>query len=168
MNKIRQAGEVVAALAVVMSVVFVGVEIRQNSEAQIQSTTQAVVSDYIASLEKISESAEFACIYVKGAQNWLSLSGSERLRFSAFYMSMYYQLQEMHRLSADGSIDADTWSGFHSLLQETTQYPGVRQWFATRRGWFSARFQDHVDALIQDNMPIEDYLFEDGVDPACT
>lgn len=167
MNRIRQVGEGIAALAVVVSVVFVGVEIRQNSEAQIRSTTQFVVSDYIASLEKISDSAEFACLYVEGAQDWRSLSGSERLRFSAFYMSIYYQLQEMHRLSEDGAIDADTWSGFHSLLKETTRYPGVRQWFGTRRNWFSARFQDYVDALIRDNPPIEDYLFEDAVDPAC-
>jgi hypothetical protein len=35
-------------------------------------------------------------------------------------MSFYYQLQEMLRLAEEGSIDADTWSGFHSLLKETT------------------------------------------------
>jgi hypothetical protein len=166
--RIRQFGEVIAALAVVVSVVFVGAEIRQNSKAQVQSTTQSVVSDYLGSLERITDNAEVACIYVRGAQDFRSLSGSERLRFSAFYMSLYYQLQEMHRLAGEGSIDADTWSGFHRLLKETTQYPGVRQWFDLRRSWFSNRFQDYIDGLIRDNPPIDDYPFKDESDPACS
>lgn len=167
MSRIRHVGEIVATLAVVASVVFVAVEIRQNSEAQVLSTTQAAVSDYVGSLERFIDNPDFACLYVKGAQDYESLSGSERLRFSAFYMSTYYQLQEMHRLAEEGTLDADTWSGFHGLLSETTRYPGVRQWFGIRRDWFSTRFQGYVDALIRDNPPIEDYVFADGPDPAC-
>ena len=167
LTKILQVGELIAALAVVVSVGFVSFEIRQNSEAQIRSTTQAVVGDYIGSLEQFVENADLACLYIKGAQDYRSLSGSERLRFSAFYMSTYYQLQEMHRLAEDGSIDPDTWSGFHGLLSETTQYPGVRQWFSDRRHWFSGRFQNYIDSLIRNNPPIEDYLFRDDGDQAC-
>jgi len=167
LSKILQVGELIAAVAVVVSVGFVIVEIRENSEAQVRSTTQAVVGDYIGSLEQFVENPGLACLYIKGAQDYRSLSGSERLRFSAFYMSFYYQLQEMRRLADEGSIDADTWSGFHGLLTETTQYPGVRQWFSDRRHWFSARFQDYIDGLIRDNPPIEDYLFRDEGDQAC-
>lgn len=167
MSGMRRAGEAIAAIAVVVSVVFVGVEIRQNSEAQVRSTTQAVVSDYIGSLERLVDNPDFVCLYVAGVQDYETLSGAERLRFSAYYMSTYYQLQEMHRLAAGGSIDADTWSGFESLLRETTRYPGVRHWFSLRRDWFSTRFQDYIDGLMRDNAPIEDYLFEDEDDPAC-
>ena len=151
----------------VVSVGFVSYEIRQNSEAQILSTTQAAVSDYVGSLERFVEHPDMACLYVRGAQDYRSLSGSERLRFSAYYMSTYYQLQEMHRLAEEGSIDADTWSGFHGLLTETTRYPGVRQWFGERRHWFSVRFQDYIDSLIRKNPAIDDYLFNDERDPAC-
>ena len=52
MNKVLQVCEIVAALAVVLSVGFVSLEIQQNSEAQIRLTTQAAVSDYIKSLER--------------------------------------------------------------------------------------------------------------------
>lgn len=36
-----------------------------------------------------------------------------------------------------------------------------------RRGWFSVRFQDYLDGLIQTNPPIEGYLFNDQADPNC-
>jgi hypothetical protein len=161
MNKLLQAGELVAALAVVISVIILTVEIRQNSEAQIRSTTQAAVSDYIQSLERFVDNPDFACLYIRGVQDYRALNGAERVRFSAYYMSTYYQLQEMLRLADEGSIDADTWSGFLGLMTETTRYPGVRQWFGDRRAWFSSRFQDTIDALIEANPPTEQYIFRD-------
>ena len=167
LNKILQVGEIIAAFAVVVSVGFVAIEIRQNSEAQIRSTTQESVSNYITSLERLVDNPDFTCLYIRGAQSYGDLSGPDRLRFSAYYMSTYYQLQEMLQLAEEGSIDADTWSGFHSLLTETTRYPGVRQWFGDRRHWFSAHFQDYVDELMRANEPIDDYLFEDGNDQEC-
>jgi hypothetical protein len=168
MNRVLQVCEIVAALAVVLSVVFVSLEIKQNSKAQIRSTTQAAVSDYIKSLERFVDNPDLACLYIKGAQDYRSLNGAERLRFSAFYMSFYYQLQEMLQLAEDGSIDADTWSGFLGLLTETTQYPGVRQWFGDRRHWFSAHFQAYIDGLMRDNPPIENYLFRDTSGQPCS
>jgi len=167
LSKTLQIGELIAALAVVISVGFVVVEIRQNSEAQIRSTTQEAVSNYISSLERHVDNPDFACLYIRGAQNYRDLRGADRLRFSAYYMSTYYQLQEVLQLAEEGSIDADTWSGFQSLLTETTRYPGVRQWFSDRRHWFSVRFKDYIDNLMQNNQPIEEYLFEDGSDQTC-
>lgn len=163
-------GQLMALLAnagVVVSIAFLAVQIRQGSVAQRQSTTQSVVSDYIGSLERLTDSASVACIYVRGAQDYNALSGSERLRFSAFYMSTYYQLQEMHRLANEGGIDADTWSGFNGLLRETTRYPGVRQWFEVRRDWFSPGFREYIEELISESPPIERYLFRDDDDQAC-
>jgi hypothetical protein len=167
LSKVLQIGELVAAFAVVVSVGFVVFEIRQNSEAQIRATTQQAVSNYISSLERHVDNPDFTCLYIRGAQNYRALRGDERLRFSAYYMSTYYQLQEMLRLAEEGSIDADTWSGFRGLLIETTRYPGVRQWWSDRRHWFSSRYQAYIDALMQDHAPIDDYLFNDGGDQVC-
>lgn len=167
LTRVLQIGELVAAVAVVASVAFVAIEIRQNSEAQIRSTTQEAVSNYISSLERLVDNPDFSCLYIRAVRDYRGLSGADRLRFSAYYMSTYYQLQEMFQFAEEGSIDADTWSGFLGLLTETTRYPGVRQWFSDRRHWFSADFQAYVDDLIQNNQPIEDYLFDDSNDQAC-
>ena len=168
LGKILQIGELVAAFAVVVSVAFVVVEIRQNSEAQVQAATQQAVSNYINSLERLVDNPDFTCLYIRGAQDYRALRGDERLRFSAYYMSTYYQLQEMLRLARDGSIDADTWSGFQGLLIETTRYPGVREWWSDRRGWFSTRYQDHIETLMREHEPIDSYLFKDDAAQACS
>lgn len=117
------------------------------------------------SLELLADTREFACLYTRGVADFEGLDAAERLRFSAFYMSTYLQLQEMHRLADRGAMDADTWAGFHGLLQETTRYPGVRQWFAIRRTWFSARFQAYVDELMQQTPSLDGTAYDDA--PGC-
>lgn len=165
LDRMLKIGELVAAAAVVVSVVFVGIQISQSRDAQVQATTQGAVSDYVGSLELLADNREFACLYTRGVADFEGLDAAGRLRFSAFYMSTYLQLQEMHRLADRGAIDADTWAGFHGLLQETTRYPGVRQWFAIRRTWFSARFQAYVDELMQQTPSLEGTAYEDA--PGC-
>ena len=87
LGKAIRIGEFVAALVVVVSVGFVAVEIRQNSEEQIRSTTPVAVGTYINSLERLVDNSDFTCLYIRGAQNYRALTGAERLRFSAYYMS---------------------------------------------------------------------------------
>lgn len=162
LDRLMKVGELIAAVAVVVSAVFVGIQIRQSSDAQVQATTQAAVSDYVGSLQLLADNPEFACLYTRGVADFEGLNAAERLQFSAFYMSTYLQIQEMHRLSERGAIDADTWAGFHGLLRETTRYPGVRQWFAVRRAWFSESFQRYVDTLMQQTPSIEEAAFDDA------
>jgi len=74
LSKIHQVGELIAAVAVVISLIFVGYEVRQNNERQIQATTQTMVSDYASGLLAVANDAELACIYVRGTADYLSLT----------------------------------------------------------------------------------------------
>ncbi len=127
LSKIHQVVELIAATAVVASLVFVGYEVQQNSEAQIQTTTEAVVRDFVGAIRSLSTNADMACIYASGVQDFGSLSGSERLRLSAYLLGVFYAIQEMHNLAEQGSIDPGIWRGFDATTQEVMPLPGVRQ-----------------------------------------
>ncbi len=165
LKKTHQLGELIAAVAVVISLVFVGYEVQQNSEVQSQMATEAVVRDFVGAIRSLSTNAEMACIYASGVQDFGSLSGSERLRLSAYLLGVYYAIQEMHSLTKRGAIDPGTWRGFDRLSQENMELPGVRQWFATRRHWFSDDFQLYVEELTLKPSPVNPVIYDD---PACS
>ena len=164
LKKMHQVGELIAAVAVVISLVFVGYEVQQNSVAQSQSATEAVVRDFVGAIRSLSTDAEMACIYASGVQDFGSLSGSERLRLSAYLLGVYYAIQEMHSLTKRGSIDPSIWRGFDRVSQETMVLPGVRQWFATRRHWFSEDFQLYVEEKSLQSSSVNPVIYDD---PAC-
>ena len=166
LSKMHQVGELTAAAAVVISLLFIGYEMRQNNEAHIKTATQAVVRDFIGAIRSVSTDAELACIFSSGVQDYRGLSGSERLRFGSYFLSIFYTVQEMHNLVEQGSMDPRIWRGFEMTFQEVLQLPGVRQWLANRIHWFSNEFQLylHDDAMHQPS-PADPIIYDD---PACS
>ena len=164
LDKIHKVGELVAAAAVVISLVFVGYEVQQNNRAQTRTATEAVVRDFVGTVRSLHVDAEMACLYAIGVQDFASLSGSERLRLSAYLMGVFYALQEMHNLQKESAIDQGVWRGFERLSQEILQLPGVAQWFATRRHFFSEDFQSLIDSYSTNPSSIEPVIYDD---PAC-
>ena len=164
LDKFHKIGELVAAAAVVISLVFVGYEVQQNNRAQTRMATEAVVRDFVGTIRSLHVDAEMACLYAIGVQDFASLSGSERLRLSAYLMGVFYALQEMHNLQKESAIDQGVWRGFERLSQEITALPGVAQWFATRRHFFSEDFQSLIDSYSINPSSIEPVIYDD---PAC-
>ena len=46
LSKIHQVGELIAAVGVLVFLIFVGYEVQQNKETHIQTSTQTLISDY--------------------------------------------------------------------------------------------------------------------------
>ena len=61
LDKIHKVGELIAAAAVVLSLLFVGYEIRQNNETQIRLTTRSLARDWGYAVESLQESE---CMYL--------------------------------------------------------------------------------------------------------
>jgi len=156
--------EIIGGVAIVLSLFFVGYELQRNNKTNILTATQLVVSEYTTNLRTLSEDRELACIYSRGMQNFNGLSGSERVRYSAFMLSVFFVVQEMHLNFELGGMDESTWKGFNSVMQELTQLPGTRQWLETRKHWFGDDFREFLDDLLAEST-IKDPVFYD--DPSC-
>lgn len=136
--------EIAGGIAIVLSLLFVGFQIRQNSQAQIQTNTQAVVSDWGNLFGRLSTDPILSCIYNKGVQDYASLNDTERTMFSAYMLTAGYIFQQMLYLERDGDISEEIWSGVVSMTVTMFQQPGMIAWFDQRRSWFSSGYQQFV------------------------
>ena len=55
LDKIHKVGELLAAIAVVLSLLFVGYEIQQNNETQKRLTTRSLARDWGYSVESLQD-----------------------------------------------------------------------------------------------------------------
>ena len=165
LKKFHRVGELIAVFAVVVSLIFVGIEIAQNNQLTRETSTQRLVSELRSVQRALSDNADFACLYGRATQDYLSLSGSERLRFSGYVLSLFQVYQEMHILMRRDRIEPEIWQGAHALLLESMQLRGLQEWFTTRRHWFSEDFQQYIEGLIG-QYPMENVIIYD--DPTCS
>lgn len=139
--------EVISAIAIVLSLIFVGLQVKQSSDAQTQTGTQAVISGYNDGNRALTLDPDLVCIFLRGAHDYSSLTGAERVRFSSFFLGMFNVQQQIYRLRQNGDVDADIGSGLGAQLGDIVRLPGVYEWFQTRAHWYGHDFREYIESL---------------------
>ena len=156
-----EIAEIVSAIAVVIGLVFVGMELRQNTLMQRVSATQTLVTDYERALDVLAFEADAACIYVRGINGLESLNDADRLRFFVMLFQIYRSGEQLHYYSVEGMVEPRIWRGFERQLNEISQLPGVQQWWDLRQDWFSDEFQNYIGGSIESGTAVTPQTYPD-------
>ena len=144
-------GELVGGVGIIVSLIYVGVQIRQNTIITRVSTTQAFAEQLNMIVMPISR-GDFRDIYWRGISGISKLEGSELAAFGAwlsqlmrFWETVYFQRQE-------GVLDERLWSGWNTQFRDSFGYAGIREFWSIRRHQFNEEFCDFVDQLVASGM----------------
>jgi hypothetical protein len=151
--------EVVGAVAVVIGLIFVGLEIRGNTVAQQFSATQTLVSEYNAAIKSIND-GEFICIYIAAGIDFDKLSQSDKIRYSVLMQPILRTFEQLHYSALQGTIDANVHSGFERQYAALMQVKGMQQYWAARSQWFGDAFQDYTEHTIANSDGVAAANFE--------
>jgi hypothetical protein len=141
-------GEFVAAIAVVVSLLYLAIQIRQNTRSVRTSTYQAVLDSSHRLNEHIAE-PRTERLYRLGRKDTSQLKEDELAQFKALVGSIagFYEglfLQHQH-----GAIDDDFFENRFSAFHHIICQPGVRAvWEERGRNYFARSFVERVDELL--------------------
>ena len=97
--------QAVGIFAVVASLVFVGIEVRQNSVATRSATNAAVKDSFLELNLTIASSPELARAMVTSAENPDDALPEDRLRVLALWRALFHVWSNVHRQHLNGTID---------------------------------------------------------------
>ena len=147
-------GEFVAAIGVIVSLVYLAAQIRQNTKTVRTSTYQAVL-DYSSRVnELVLSNPHVERIYRVGRRDLAQLHEDERPQFRlllAHIMNMYETMFLQYRR---GTLDEEYWNARMVGLRAVLSQPGIRaHWLGVReQGLTYARvpaFKELLDSLIE-------------------
>jgi hypothetical protein len=140
--------EIAGAVAVVVSLVYVGAEISQNTAAVKASTQQAMIDYGREQSEILVTDARLANVVSRGEEDPGSLTPHERRQFYEF-TTWRLSMWELSFLNAEaGLVDQEmwrAWDGYYRLL--VSDRPGYRTFWKDTRPQWDARFMAHIDAI---------------------
>jgi hypothetical protein len=96
----------------------------------------------------LHDSAEFSALYLRAVQSFNDLDAVSKLRFSAFQNRFFKNYQAMYFSYCDGILARPLWGEIERTMTDFLAYPGVRQWWETRKHWHTEEFARIVDAII--------------------
>jgi len=142
--------DIVGMIAIVASLIFVGLEVRQNTLA-IQDTshqTSLVLSH--DTTERLWDS-EFAVVYDNGLSNYQSLEGPEKRQFDQFVAQRINLWEYAFAARERGVMTEELWQPWDRFFVVEMQQESWRDvWRSRKLGW-SNPFQAHVEAVISGN-----------------
>ena len=104
LQSLANIGEIVGAVAVVVSLVYLAVQVRQNTKAQ-QSENFSRALDRIAAMQAtLSQDSETAVIFSNGVSDTATLSPRERLQFTWAMYELFGAFEFLYLSSRQNAI----------------------------------------------------------------
>ena len=146
-------GELISAIAVVISFVFLAVQIRQNTKTVRTSTYQAVLDSARSDTELILAHPHLERVYRLGRRDLNELTDEERPLFRMLVAQILLNHESLFLQHQHGVIDADFWRGRQEGLRALLSQPGVRKWWKgapLARRYYVTGFQHLVDSILDE------------------
>ena len=139
--------EMVGAIAIIVSLIYVGVQLRQNTRATRVITSQAFVQTYGGVVSHLQE-PEFRDIFWRGLAGVSNLQGSEPAAFGAWTGSTIRAWESFYFQRKARAFEDQIWSGWNRQFRDLLGYPGVQEIWTIRRHHFSEEFRELVEREI--------------------
>lgn len=150
LEKLALVAEIVGAVAVVVSVLYVGLEVRQNS-ATLQAASFQAVSDSLTEFTaSVGRDPELTRIYTTGLREGRhGLTDSEWSQFNLLMVAMVRRLENAYFQSHQGFIPAEQWDGLSKAYDFIVLSPGGREWLSDpeTRDLYADSFIEFIEHL---------------------
>jgi hypothetical protein len=144
-------GDFIGGIGVVATLLYLALQIRQNSRTVKAASAQAVLSSLAQSISSMSASSAASRVAVLGQTDFKELSDDEQLQFAMWILGWFRVFEQAHHQYRAGVLDPIQWKGHATQMESTMQSAVVRRWWAVRRPLFDPEFRRFIEALPADS-----------------
>lgn len=145
---IAAIAQLIAAVAVVPSLIYFAIQIRNQNKESRRAAANAFVLHYNDFRKSLSDSSELASILLRGVMAFDDLDPVQRVRFGALMGRVFVLSEGLRSFYLDGILSPELWRTFERAIADLVAYPGVQAWWATRNHWHTTEFRSLVDHMI--------------------
>jgi len=156
LNDLANLGQIIGALAAVISLFYVAHSIRQNTNAVRSATAQAVHEHFASRYHLLAADFELSQLAVSGLRDYSSLSEPEKARFIAIFMAFLSYSQNSFLKWREGLLEPPPWMGWELLIMNLVAAPGGREFWRERGYLFGEEFRRHVENGLMKREPHPD------------
>lgn len=141
--------QVIGTIAVFASLIFVGLQIRQQADATRAQTEQAIATNWMALAQVIGASAEaFTAGLLSKSPTFADLNDADRMRYLTALFALFKHYENMFLQFKKGRIGEADWQPWSNHLEMYFHQPGVQSWWVLRKATFSPEFVDFLDTSV--------------------
>jgi hypothetical protein len=143
-SELGSIGELLGSIAVLISLVYLAIQVKRNTETARTSTYQSVVSEFSALNHAMAGTPDLSMLFVDAMENFAALKTDEKARMSQIFFVLFRNFENMYYQYSKGYLDDDVWMGWKRLMLTYHARPGFQTWWAVRSDTFSPLFVEFL------------------------
>jgi len=146
-TEIADISQTLGSAAVVASLVFVGVQIRQNTKAT-RATSHHAISEALNRINLFwARNGEVTKLWLTGMHDRHALTPEERWRFDCTARAYLHVCETMYTQAALGAGDIGIVKAEENGIKTVFSSVGVREWWTENAFGFSTEFRNYIEKL---------------------
>lgn len=142
-------GEFVGAVGVIISLVYLSVQLRQNTKAVRASSYQEISHNSRELLKLLILDGEMAEIFTRGREEGMdALSPVERVRWHAMLLAIFRHWDNLFYQYRNEMLERELWKSYQHVIQGYMSEVGFQEWWEEQRDGFSVSLQELINGVI--------------------
>jgi hypothetical protein len=153
-NMIGAIAEAIGAMGIIISLLYVASQVRQNSKLSRAATRTALADGAQRLASDVVENDDIARI-LHAAMQGQEVEPHERFRIQSrcyrdlrFWDNAFYQYKE-------GLLTAEEWNGFRENLKLVFQFPTYTEYWEALQVIFSVDFRNEVNSILREDRIVD-------------
>jgi hypothetical protein len=143
----------VAAIGVIATLIYLSVQIRQNTKAVRSSSIQNLVQSFSTTAQAAIENEDIIPLLLKGNTGADALTEVERARLHFWFIMTFRRFEGVYFQRDLGIVDADVIDGFERSHLAVLASKGAQDWWVNSKGIFNSGFVRYVEMLLEKHPP---------------
>jgi hypothetical protein len=155
LEELGNLGELIAAVATVLTLAYLALQIRQNTEQLKNSGRDARTSASVAYTQieqsfllQLGLNPDAGAVYFKGLADFESLDDKERTQFIWLLSAYLTNFRQSFYLNQEGVMTDGLWSQHQASIEWVVSQPGFRPYWKAWGGVIVAEVAELVEAIL--------------------
>jgi len=148
LSDLASVAEIIGALAVVISLIYVGVQVNDSASAvraaSANDANVAVQSWYL----QVGSDQQTSELFYGALISEEALSNQEEFQFLMIFHGVFLAFQNSYLLAEEGTIDVELREALTRAILGVKDTPGMRRYWRQRKSYLHSAFANYVDQLL--------------------
>jgi hypothetical protein len=159
-QKISIITDIVGTVAIVISLIFVGIQFTENTRATKSATAASTVATISSWYTEMGNNQQSSSLFLNFMAAPDSLTSEERFQVMISLHGLFLTFQNSYYLSQQGTLDSHIQESITKAAAGVKDQPGFRLFWKLRRELFFPEFQKHIDGIVDTDIEISEGMYK--------
>ena len=160
LKKISQITEIIGGIALLVSLIFVGVQFKENTIATKSATANAanaITVSWYTETGNSAQSSQLMWDFIKDPKS--ITTNAEKFQAILLFHGLILSFQNNYYLASEGTLDQNVQESLTASISSIKNQPGWQEYWKNRESHFFIEFRDYINSIVTSDSKVDEGIY---------